>query len=121
MGDSAGYTEEAQKILPEAFIIISPDDPRLSDASVSRRTCEVTVNFSRGFFSVTGWVDVKDHDSGDFVAIVQTRRGMFYAGAKGDVIESLNALVAARKKGAPLPQADAPAGEQPREAQPSAS
>lgn len=101
--DSSGYVDEAKKILSESFIVISPNDPRLSNPDVRRKTCEAVVSWTRGFFSVTGWVEVEDYRSGDYVTIVQTRRGFLYVGAQENVLESLRVLAATRKDGPPLP------------------
>ena len=104
--DSAGYVKQAKGILSQSFIVIDSNDPRLSRGSVRRRTCEVVVNWTRGFFSVTGWVEVDDYETGDYVTIVQTRRGFLYLGAEANVLESLQTLASARKEGPPLPSSD---------------
>ena len=101
--NSAGYIDEAERILGESFILIEENDPRLSLPAVRSKTCEVIVNWSRGFWSTTGWVEVADYESGDQVLITQTRRGVLWVGAEGDVLESLRDLASARAEGPPLP------------------
>ena len=102
---SSGYVDQAKEILSSSFIILEPKDLRLSDPEVRRSTCEAVVSWTRGFFSVTGWVEISDYESGEYVMISQTRRGLLYIGAPANVLESLNDIAAARASGPPLPSA----------------
>lgn len=101
--EAYGYEGEAASILETSFIVLPDDDPRLRLASIREKACEVVVNWNRGFWTTTGWVEVTDHETGADVFLVQTRRGMLWMGARGDVMESLREVAAARAEGPPLP------------------
>src|SRR5690606_10314067 len=78
-----------------SFTVLDESDPLLESPDVRRRACPVTIDWRRGFWSTSGWVDVKDW-RGETLLRSHVRRGMFWAGAHGDVMESLNDVANAR-------------------------
>lgn len=101
--DNTGdYYQTAKNILGRSFTVIDENDPLLESPEVRRRACPVTIDWRRGFWSTSGWVDVKDW-KGEPILRSSVRRGMFWAGAYGDVMESLNDVAAARAAEPPIP------------------
>jgi hypothetical protein len=94
--ENAGdYYQTAKNILGRSFTVVDENDPLLESPQARRQACPVTIDWARGFWSTSGWVDVKDW-KGEPILRSSVRRGMFWAGAHGDVMESLNDVAAAR-------------------------
>jgi hypothetical protein len=101
--DAGEYTERASSILNEAFVVLQENDPRLNDPLVRNKTCAVSIDRTRGFWSSSGTVEVTNYDSGAEILESQMRRGMVWAGSDADVIEALQDVAAARAAGPPIP------------------
>jgi hypothetical protein len=106
--DNAGdYYQTAKSILGRSFTVVDEDDPMLESPAVRRRACTATIDWRRGFWSTSGWVEIKDW-KGEEILRSSVRRGAFWAGAHGDVMESLNDVAAARAQAGPVPPAELP-------------
>jgi hypothetical protein len=102
--DTTDYFDQAVSTLGQSFVVLRENDPRLELARVRDKTCKVSVDWTRGFWSTTGWVDVTDYQTGNEVLTSQTRRGMLWTGADRDVMESIRDVAAARASGPPVPK-----------------
>jgi hypothetical protein len=111
-----GYYDQAASILGQSFVVIGEHDPRLLRESIRDKTCKVSINWTRGFWTTTGWVEVTDYESGNDVLLSQTRRGMLWMGANGNVLESIHDIASARSEGPPIDQARVAAEKQDIEA-----
>lgn len=106
-----GYFDDAWAILGESFIMLEEDDPRLRLREVRQSACMASIDWSRGFWSTTAWVDVKDYETKADILQSYIRRGALYSGVHGDVIDVLKDVAAARAAGPPLPEpAEIPPG-----------
>jgi hypothetical protein len=101
--EAQGYFEDATTILNQSFVVLHEDDPRLNLARVHQKTCTVSIEGAHGFWSSSGWVDVRDLGTSEPVHTSHMRRGMFWAGTHDDVMEAIRDVAAARAAGPPLP------------------
>lgn len=101
--ESREYFDTATRMLDQSFVVLHEDDPRLELPSVRQKACMVTVDWTPGFWSSSGWVEVKDYGNGTHVHTSQMRRGMLWIGAGPDVLDALRDVAAARAAGPPLP------------------
>ena len=107
------YFDTASRMLDQSFVVLHENDPRLELPNVRQKACMVTVDWTPGFWSSSGWVEVKDYGNGTHVHTSQMRRGMLWVGAGPDVLDALRDVVAARAAGPPLPaDARSPVEEQ---------
>ncbi len=97
------YFHDATAILDRSFVVVHEDDPRLNVARIHQKTCTVSIDGNHGFWSSSGWVDVRDLGTGEPVHTSHMRRGMFWAGTHDDVIDAIRDVAAARAAGPPLP------------------
>src|SRR6185436_17952466 len=90
--------------------------PRLESPSVRQKACTVTVDWSPGFWSTSGWVELKDYAHGTHVHTSHMRRGMIWVGANADVLDAIRDVAVARAAGPAVPpearEAAPPAGEE---------
>src|SRR5688572_5265471 len=54
------YYRTASSMLDQVFVVVDENDPRLELPSVRQKACTVTVDWSPGFWSTSGWVELKD-------------------------------------------------------------
>jgi hypothetical protein len=101
--DTNEYFDETVAILGQPFVAMQETDPRLAYPNVAEKTCRVAVDWAPGFWSTSGWVELRDHRNGDHVHTSHMRRGMFWVGAHADVMEALRDTASARAAGPPLP------------------
>ena len=97
------YFRPASTILDRSFVVLDERDPRLESPSVRLKACNVAVDWSPGFWSTSGWVEVKDYTYGTPVLTSHMRRGMLWVGAHADVMDAINDVAAARAAGPPVP------------------
>lgn len=100
---SQEYYPTASSMLGQSFVVLDQNDQRLELPSVRQKACTVTVGWSPGFWSTSGWVELKDYAHGTPVHTSHMRRGMFWVGANADVLEALRDVAAARAAGPELP------------------
>lgn len=100
---SREYFQKASAILDQSFVVLTEEDPRLELPSVRQNACTVAVDWSPGFWSTSGWVEVKDYAHGTPVLTSQMRKGMLWTGANDDVMIAIRDVAAARAAGPPLP------------------
>lgn len=84
--------------------MLEEDDPRLRLREVRQSACVASIDWSRGFWSTTAWVDVKDYETKANILQSYIRRGALYSGVHGDVIDVLEDVAAARATGPALPE-----------------
>jgi hypothetical protein len=96
------YYDRAKSILDQSFVVLEGNDPRLQLSSVRQKACTVSIGWAPGFWSTSGWVDLKDLNGEEFFQS-SVRRGAFWVGADGDVMESLRDVAAARAEAPPVP------------------
>jgi hypothetical protein len=97
------YYSTAESMLGQSFVVIDENDARLQLPQVRQKACTVAIDWAPGFWSTSGWVELKDYAHGAHVHTSQMRRGMFWAGAHADVVEAIHDVAAARAAGPPLP------------------
>ena len=97
------YYPTASSMLGQSFVVLDQNDERLELPSVRQKACTVSVGWSPGFWSTSGWVELKDYAHGTPVHTSHMRRGMFWVGANADVLEALRDVAAARAAGPELP------------------
>ena len=95
----------AETTLAPSCTVLSDDDPKLKLPDVRQKACTVSIDWSRGFWSSSAWVDVKDYADGTPVLTSHVRRGMLYMGIKGDVSDVVRDVAAARAAGPARPPA----------------
>ncbi len=113
---SGEYYSTASSMLGQHFVVLDETDERLELPSVRPKACTVTVGWSPGFWSTSGWVELKDYAHGTPVHTSHMRRGMLWIGAHADVMDALRDVAAARAAGPavpasarePMPEADTP-------------
>jgi hypothetical protein len=101
--DTHEYHAAAMSILDQSFVALEEGDPRLDIPRVRRKACMVDIDYVRGFWSSSGWVDVLDHDTRSLVMSSRVRNGMFWTGANEDVMAAIRDVAAARAAGPALP------------------
>lgn len=114
---SGEYYSTASSMLGQHFVVLDETDERLELPSVRPKACTVTVGWSPGFWSTSGWVELKDYAHATPVHTSQMRRGMLWIGAHADVMDALRDVAAARAAGPavpasarePMPEAAVPA------------
>lgn len=114
---SGEYYSTASSMLGQHFVVLDETDGRLELPSVRPKACTVTVGWSPGFWSTSGWVELKDYAHATPVHTSQMRRGMLWIGAHADVMDALRDVAAARAAGPavpasarePMPEAAVPA------------
>lgn len=97
------YYRTAETMLGQSFVVVDEADPRLESPSVRQKACTVTVGWSPGFWSTSGWVELKDYAHGTPVHTSHMRRGMIWVGANADVLDAIRDVAAARAAGPPVP------------------
>jgi hypothetical protein len=102
---SREYYQRAQTTLDQVFVVVDETDPRLELPSVRQKACTVTVDWSPGFWSTSGWVELKDYAHGTHVHTSHMRRGMVWVGADADVLEAMRDVAMARAAGPAIPPA----------------
>jgi len=100
---SGEYYSTASSVLGQHFVVLDETDERLELPSVRPKACTVTVGWSPGFWSTSGWVELKDYAHGTPVHTSQMRRGMLWIGAHADVMDALRDVAAARAAGPAVP------------------
>ena len=96
---SREYFRTASSILDRSFVVLNERDPRLESPSIRLKACTVAVDWAPGFWSTSGWVEVKDYAYGTPVLMSHMRRGMLWIGAHADVMEAIQDVAAARAAG----------------------
>jgi hypothetical protein len=96
------YTDEATSILSRSFVVLQDDDPRLGSPAVRQKACLVSLEWSRGFWSSSAWVEIKDHEDRTVIFKNHVRGGMMYAGYEGDILKVLSDVATERAAGPPL-------------------
>lgn len=115
---SKQYYDTAAQMLDQSFVVVDENDPRLELPSVRRKACIATVDYARGFWSTSGWVELKDYAHGTHVHTSFMRRGMLWSGAHEDVLVAIRDVAAARSAGPAIPleaRAPMPEGAEPSE------
>lgn len=110
-----GWDAEAESVLGQSFFLLSPEDPRLEQSRVWKNACIVAIESHRGFWSTSASVEMQDFRTRRLIMASQMRRGGLYAGARGDVIDALRDVAAAKgpRGAAPVEVGDAePASSQ---------
>jgi hypothetical protein len=97
------YFVTAEATLAQSFVVLREGDPRVELPSVRQKACTVSIDWTRGFWGSSGWVDVKDYGSGTPVLRSHVRGGMLWMGIDGDVKDAIRDVAAARAAGPPLP------------------
>lgn len=97
------YYSAAESTLGQAFVVVDENDPRLEWPQVRQKACTVTIDWAPGFWSTSGWVELKDYAHDTPVHTSHMRRGMFWVGAHDDVMDALRDVAAARAAGPELP------------------
>ncbi|MEO6028763.1 MAG: SHOCT domain-containing protein [Candidatus Binatia bacterium] len=97
------YFRTASQALDRSFVVLDEHDRRLESPSVRLKACTVAVDWAPGFWSTSGWVEVKDYAHGTPVLTSHMRRGMLWIGAHADVMEAIQDVAAARAAGPELP------------------
>lgn len=100
---SGEYYSTASSMLGQHFVVLDETDDRLALPSVRPKACAVTVGWSPGFWSTSGWVELKDYAHATPVHTSHMRRGMLWIGAHADVMDALRDVAAARAAGPPVP------------------
>lgn len=100
---SREYYRTAGTMLDQSFVIVDETDPRLESPSVRQKALTVTVDWSPGFWSTSGWVELKDYAHGTHVHTSHMRRGMIWVGANADVLDAIRDVAAARAAGPAVP------------------
>ena len=100
---SQQYYDTAAQMLSQSFVVVDENDPRLELRSVRRKACLATVDYARGFWSTSAWVELKDYAHGTHVHTSHMRRGMLWVGAHEDVLEAIRDVAAARAAGPAIP------------------
>ncbi|MCC6849484.1 MAG: SHOCT domain-containing protein [Deltaproteobacteria bacterium] len=101
---SAGeYYQRASATLERSFVVVSDSDPRLAHPDVRRKACTVSIGWSPGFWSTSGWVEVKDYAYGTHMHTSFMRRGMVWTGANQDVLDAINDVASVRAAAGALP------------------
>jgi hypothetical protein len=102
---SREYYRTAESMLGQSFVVLDENDPRLELPSVRQKACTVTVDWAPGFWSTSGWVELKDYAHDSHVHTSHMRRGMIWIGANADVLEAIRDVAAARAAGPEIPPA----------------
>jgi hypothetical protein len=98
------YADEATTILSRSFIVVQNDDPRLESPVIRRKACVLSLEWSRGFWSSAAYAELTDFDNHSMIQRSRIRRGMFWAGHHGDILDVLEDVAAARAAaGPPVP------------------
>ncbi len=97
------YYTTAGSMLDQVFVVVDENDPRLELPSVRQKACTVTVDWAPGFWSTSGWVELKDYAHDTHVHTSHMRQGMLWTGANADVLVAIRDVVAARAAGPELP------------------
>lgn len=97
------YYDTARQALDRPFVVLDEHDPRLELPRVRQKAAVATVDWTPGFWSSSGWVELKDYSYGTPIHTSQVRRGMLWTGAHEDVLEAIRDVAAARAAGPPLP------------------
>jgi hypothetical protein len=100
---SREYYQHARATLDQVFVVVDETDPRLELPSVRQKACTVTVDWAPGFWSTSGWVELKDYAHGTHVHTSHMRRGMIWVGADADVREAMQDVAMARSAGPAIP------------------
>jgi hypothetical protein len=100
---SGEYYQRASAMLDEPFVVVTDTDPRLELPRVRTKACTVAIDWAPGFWSSSGWVEIKDYAYGTHMHTSHMRRGMLWMGANEDVMEALRDVVNARAAAGPLP------------------
>ena len=97
------YATEATRILDQSFVVLSEHDPRLRSQEIKGKTCVLALEWSRGFWSSSATASVRDYRDEHMVHESSLRRGMFWAGYHGDVLDVLHDVAAVRAHGPAVP------------------
>jgi len=97
------YFNTAATTLAHSFVVLREGDPRAELPEVRQKACTVSIDWTRGFWSSSAWVDVNDYENGKLVLRSHVRRGMLWMGVHGDVEDAIRDVAAARAEGPPLP------------------
>ena len=97
------FLPDAKRILDRSFVVLEDDDPRLASANIRQKACMLSLHWSRGFWSSAASAEVKDYEDQTTIQRSHMRRGMFYAGYHGDVLDVLEDVAVARAAGPPVP------------------
>lgn len=100
---SGEYYSTASSMLGQHFVVLDESDERLALPSVRPKACTVSVGWSPGFWSTSGWVEIKDYAHATPVHTSHMRRGMLWIGAHADVMDALRDVAAARAAGPAVP------------------
>lgn len=100
---SGEYYSTASSTLGQHFVVLDENDERLALPSVRPKACTVAVGWSPGFWSTSGWVELKDYAHATPVHTSHMRRGMLWIGAHADVMDALRDVAAARAAGPAVP------------------
>lgn len=97
------YVQRATPILNTSFVVLTEDDPRLELTNVQQKTCTMTIDGTRGFWSTSGWVEVQDYNHSTPVLTSHMRKGMLWVSPDEDVMIAVHDVAAARAAGPPAP------------------
>ena len=97
------YYDTATRALDQSFVILNDSDPRLELPRVRQKAAVATIDWTPGFWSSSGWMELKDYSYGTHIHTSHMRRGMFWTGAHEDVLEAIRDVAAARAAGPALP------------------
>lgn len=100
---SGEYYRQASATLDQSFVVLGDTDPRLVYPDIRTKACTVSIGWAPGFWSTSGWVEVKDYAYGTHMHTSFMRRGMLWTGANQNVIEAINDVARARAAGGALP------------------
>ncbi len=88
--------QRSESILAKSFVVLPSGDPRLDVSVIRDRTCVVSLDWRRGFWSSSEWVQVKDYQYGANVLTSRVRHGMFWSGVQGGLTKALHDVADAR-------------------------
>lgn len=99
------FTLRAHEVLGSAFTIVPEDDTRLESYEFRRRTAVLRIDWRRGFWSTSMWVDLLDLESNALILRSYKRAPGLWQ-VEPDHMDQLLADLAAARKTAPARRSD---------------
>ena len=111
-GAMQGYDDYkmTEAALAPSCTILRPDDPRLEQPDVRQKACTISIDWRRGFWSSSAWVQVREFGTDAPILTTSVRGGMMWMGISGDVSDAIHDVASVRAQNAtPLSQTGAAA------------